>query len=417
MYPNKTLTYFILIVLALSGLSGFLIEEVFLGINKSFLSFILDLSLLVVAGFSIHNTRPVRKLISFFLIFLTITLGSFALNFNELSFVIYFNGLREFLPYFLFPIIYINLLNSSRREFYIRKFNSFLYIFLSLQIPVSLYQLSKYGAGDMVGGTLGAGGSGILTFLVFLATYYLMVQDFDANHVYRSFKKKSYLLLFWLPAFINETKISFVLIILFVLLLVKISITNIRKYIFLALTIIPLLFIFDSIYKSTTNHSITAEYIDRDFLTKYFIQDDENETDIPRIQRIAIYLTTFNVKEILLGKGIGQFKGGTTLDPTPFARDYEWLLQGSRTMFFFLLVQVGLIGAISFIFFWFYLISFRPHKQKRINYSGNLLAFATGCFIIIQFYNDSLRSLFFSGILLFIMTYAISKKKETKIIN
>lgn len=412
MNQKKILVYSTLIILTISGINGFLIEEGLLNINPSLLSLLLDVLLLIVTILSIKNTKQIRFLIYIFLFFLFFTLITNVFNPNELTAVLYFNGLREFLPYFLFPLIYLNILQSSLQDYFIKKINIFLYFFLIIQIPVSLYQFSINGAGDAVGGTLGEGSSGILTFIVFLTTYYLMTQDIDYKNIVRSFIKKSYLLIFWLPAFINETKISFFLIILFFLLLVSFSVNNLLKYLLIGIVLIPALMVFDSIYDNVTGNSYSNEILDKDFFESYLMSDEEHYTDIPRLQKIAIVFTTFKAEEIILGRGVGQFKGGKTLSMTPFAEQNDWLLSGSRPMFFFLLVQVGIVGTILFSFYWVFLISLR-RKKNQVNYSGNLIIYSSACFLIIQFYNDSLRSLFFCGIIMYIMCYAISQKKAT----
>ncbi|HEY3369693.1 MAG TPA: hypothetical protein VGK10_02530 [Prolixibacteraceae bacterium] len=413
MYKNKILLITTIFILAISGLNGFLIEKGWLNINQSILNLVLDASLFLIAVFSIQNTRQIRQFLLFFFIFLGITLISFALNLDELTTITYLNGLREFIPYFLFPIIYTNILQSRWNAFFIQKFNTFLYIFLVLQIPVTLFQFSIDGAGDAVGGTQGTGFSGILTFTVFLATYYLMIQDFDENNVLRSFIKKSYLLIFWLPAFINETKITFILIPLFLFLLVKIVLSNIPKYLYLLIILIPSLYIFNFIYQNVTPQYDSKDFLSNDFLAEYLSSDNDQYEDIPRFEKLSILINNFEQREILFGKGIGQFKGGTTLSLTPFAAKYDWLLQGSVPMLFFLLVQVGIIGTLIFLVYWIVLMTIRPPK-RIVNYSANLIIFSSVSFLIIQLYNDSMRFLFFCGIILYIMCYAISPTKPER---
>lgn len=414
MNQNKFLIFITILILFIAGFNGFLIEENLLKINRSILSLILDGSILLIGILSIQKARQIGHLIIILLAFLITTLISYLLNYRDLSAILFFNGLREFIPYFFFPIIFINFFQSSQRINFIKKFNVFLYIFLIIQIPVSLYQFSIDGAGDSVGGTQGNGFSGNLTIIVFLATYYLMVQDFDEKNIIVSFLKKSYLLIFWLPAFINETKISFVFIIVFFILLNKISYSNVYKYIVMFLILIPFLLIFNSIYEKTTSNSINNDFLNEDFLVEYLASDDEIYQDIPRFQKIAIYLAMVNTKDAIIGKGIGQFKGGTTVNLTPFAEQYYWLLSGSVAMFFFLFVQTGIIGTVLFIFYWIRLIITQENKN-RTGYAVNIIIFATFSFIVIQFYNVSFRSLFFCGIIMYSVCYAIFQKKSHKV--
>lgn len=412
MYLNKIILYITILLLVLSSLFGFLFNEGVFGKTESIYRLFLDLILIVIGVSSIQINKRTKPLLIVFLVFIVLSFFSFLINNKELKFSEYINGIREFLPYFLFPFIYLRIFQSRRRIVFIKNFNRFLYFFLSLQIPVSLYQFLRYGAGDNVGGTLGNGGSGILTFTIFLTTYYLMTQGLNPKNVFKSLLKKSYLLIFWLPIFINETKISFLLIILFFIFLNLFSLYNLRKYIITGIVIIPLLMAFDSIYENTTNNSFTKEILDKDFIENYLSSNEDHYTDIPRFQKIAIFVTTFDTDYVLLGKGIGHFKGGTTMNLTSFASTYQWLLLGSRPMSFFLLVQVGILGIILFLTYWILIINSRDRKYT-LSYSRNIIIFTTICLLLILMYNDSLRSLFFSGIIMYILIYATTGRRIT----
>lgn len=406
---NKIAHYILLFVLYVTAFSNFTTKFIFGNTNNSFLNICIDVIIIIIC---IYLLSKVKNNIIFYFFIILIT---FSFIINEGNITTFTNGFREFSSFFLLPIIYKYLFYSLNCKKIIKSFNTFLYTFLSIQIPISIFQYLQYGAGDAVGGSLGAGFSGVLTFTIFLSTFYLMTQNFDPNNVIKCFLKKSYLLIFWIPTFINETKISFILIILFFILLNKIKIKNIFRYAALSITLIPLVVAFDTAYEKTTGNSYLNGILTEDFIEDYLLNDDDKYDDIPRFRKIIIFTTTFDFKDVMIGKGLGHFKGGTTLDPTPFAAKYQWLLAGSRPMIFFLLVQVGVIGTLLFILYWTILVIPKNSKKQRVEYSSNLIAYATICFTIIMLYNDSLRSLFFCSILMYIITYATLPVEPAKI--
>lgn len=395
-------------MLFISGFVNFLVEFAGLGINVSYMSALLDMILVMIAmsSFSIKGNKI---LITLMLLFLVVSVISYFINIKGLALLSFINGMRDFLPYFLFPVIFIKIFQFNDYELLVKMMNRFLLVFLIIQIPVSFQQFIEMGAGDYVGGTFGLGGSGILTFTVYLSTYYLMIQNFDPNNFVRSILKRSYLLILWLPSFINETKISFVLMILFFLLLLPLNIKSIFNSVIIFLVLIPVLFYFDSVYTKTTGHGFLDEIFQKEYVTKYLFgasdMDLAQTGDIPRFKKIILAFQIQKKEIHYFGNGAGQFKGGTTLSLTPFATSYMWLLQGSRPMLFLVFVQMGLLGYIIYALFWLKLFS-NSWKNKKFKYSRNLSLYLMAAYIIIMFYNESLRHLFFTEIFMYFIVFA-----------
>lgn len=365
--------------------------------------------ILVMIAISSFSIKGNKILITLMLLFLMVSVISYFINIKGLSLLSFINGMRDFLPYFLFPVIFIKISQFNDYESLVRMINRFLYIFLIIQIPVSIQQFLEMGAGDYVGGTFGLGGSGVLTFTVYLSTYYLMIQNFDPNNFVRSILKRSYLLILWLPSFINETKISFVLMILFFLLLLPLNIKSIFNSVIIFLVLIPVLFYFDSVYTKTTGHGFLDEIFQEEYVTRYLFGDsdmDFSQTgDIPRFTKIILAFQIQKKETHYFGNGAGQFKGGTTLSLTPFATSYMWLLQGSRPMLFLVFVQMGLLGYIIYALFWLKLFS-NAWNNKKFKYSRNFSLYLMAAYIIIMFYNQSFRHLFFAGIFMYFIVFA-----------
>ena len=93
---------------------------------------------------------------------------------------------------------------------------------------------------------------------------------------------------------------------------------------------------------------------------------------------------------ILWGAGLGQFKGGTKIDPPKFAIQYEWLLAGSIPMAFFIMIQLGIIGLVWFLIFVFWNLNF---GKRTFEFAMQLKLFLSAIIGIVLFYNDSFNSL------------------------
>jgi glucan phosphoethanolaminetransferase (alkaline phosphatase superfamily) len=127
--------------------------------------------------------------------------------------------------------------------------------------------------------------------------------------------------------------------------------------------------------------------------------------DIPRFTKIMLAFQIQKKEIHYFGNGAGHFKGGTTLSLTPFATSHMWLLQGSRPMLFLVFVQMGLLGYIIYALFWLRLFS-NSWKNKEFKYSRNFSLYLMAAYIIIMFYNESLRYLFFAGIFMYFIVFA-----------
>jgi hypothetical protein len=130
---------------------------------------------------------------------------------NNLSPGVLINGIRlnlKFLPFFVLPLVY------QFSEAQIRRQLAFVLTLTLVQMPVALYQrFVKYASdpsGDPVGGTLGANTSGILS--IWLACVIAVVVSFYLTKMMRLRTLVVLLALLIAPMTINETKISFFLI-------------------------------------------------------------------------------------------------------------------------------------------------------------------------------------------------------------
>jgi hypothetical protein len=371
----------------------------------SLINFVCDL-LIALLGISLISKSPKRILIILYS-FLVISTINFFLNQNH-QLISHINGLRDFLNIFSLFIIFNNIFNSSYVYYFNSLFKKFAIIFLTLQIPFSFLQYIKsgYKAGDSVGGTLSMGGSGLLTLSIFILVYYL-IENSGFNSFY---KKMGYLFsisFFFLPIVINETKISFILIPLFFITLLDYK--DIKTSVVGIVLGLLLFFSFLNFYsdRSEAYKNPVTEIFSQDFLEVYLAGDEQVNEDIPRFTKIALsfQLMSNENSKMLFGHEYGAFKGGTTLELSPFTKKYQWLLQGTVPYLFYLLITGGIL--LIAIILWLYISQANiQYSNDSKSYSKRLLVFISCLFFLILFYNDAFRDL--SVLIFFTYTFFFS---------
>jgi hypothetical protein len=271
-----------------------------------------------------------------------------------------------------------------------------------LQIPISFYQFYLYGAGDYVGGSLGAGSSGILTQLLFLIAFYFLV--IYAGHNNESFVLRKMLIvsLILIPTFINETKITFILLIVYFYFQI-----NIRKNLINVFAIIlfsVLIFIEAvNIYSDTTQKD-PSEFVNENFLNGYLFKTKKTN-DITRFGKVVLVSEILNnqAPNLFFGLGFGILKGQNILGQTTIGQKYAYLYRGSRTLIFECFFQGGLSFLILFFLFTLYLVI----NQKSSEYH-NLRGykwFIVFSYVLSWFYNPALLNNTFSLIFIYLLIW------------
>lgn len=348
-----------------------------------------------------------RRDILIFATFLLIALVSKYLN--HLGFIYFINGFRDFIGLiFAFPIIRY-LWNSKNGERFIKSFDRQLYLFLWLQAFCLTWQFIRYGANDHGGGTLGFGGSGTISTLIYFVSFYLITKRWDdVKSYWQNLRANKVLVFLFFPTFLNETKISFIFFACYFLLLLRIDWSLLRKLMLASPRIFVGVLGVGYVYLSVTDQE--ADYVlsydffqnylvgeDIDFLVEMSekVQDGLIETDnvwtvdIPRFSKIL--LAPEAVEKTgggqLFGAGLGQLKGGTVLAYTPFAFNNKWLINGSRPWWFSLFIQLGYIGIIWFFINMAGIIGMSSGVPRGLN----IKIFLWVIVLLSLFYNDSLR--------------------------
>lgn len=322
---------------------------------------------------------------------------------NNDSIVAWINGLRYFFPVmFLPPILRYFWATEYRHDLFVKSLDKQLYIFLWLQVPTVLFQFFKYGAGDYVGGTMGGWFSGILSFSIYYSSFYLLNKRIDRNNILQSLYKNWTLIFLLFPTFLNETKISFALIIVYFILLMPID----RKYIIRMTLLAPVVILLVSIgsyfYSSTVDESQGKLKLDPEFFEEYldadlddldkaidYAEKNYDETfDVPRFAKFAIIPMVFSALpgHNLMGFGLTLFRHGDIVKASDFFNEYDWLLQGTNPQLFGIILQLGIIGTIWYILFFLSLFIIKPSLYPKRNL--NMQAYFILAFIIILFYSD-----------------------------
>ncbi len=328
---------------------------------------------------------------------------------NGLGIIFYLNGLRDFIPYlFLIPIANYFISDPERKERFVEDFDRQLFWFLVIQVPCVLFQFFMYGAGDMGGGSLGHWNSGIITTMIFAISFYLMKKRMDPERYLASLWENKILIILLLPTQFNETKISFIFLMMYFLLLMPLN----RKLFIRLVMAIPaigiVMWIAAEAYVISTGGSM-GDTMSMDYYTEMYMYDDTGaseayaqslmeedngeQEDVPRFTKIVLLgdVNQEHPGHILDGFGVGQFKGGTIAKSSKFFEEYEWLLIGTIPYIFHVLIQLGVIGIVLMVYYFYNLFS-APHKGMKRDYNIQFFFFVT--FVMIMFYNDTIRNVF-----------------------
>ncbi len=354
--------------------------------------------------------------------------------YNHESLFFYLNGIRDFLGYlFVLPVLRYLMADERRWESAGKRIDRFIYLYLWLQFPCMLIQFLYYGAGDHVGGSLGDYQSGMTSTFLFLGSFYLLQKRLDRNRLLASlWENKQYLVMLF-PAFLNETKVSFVFLALYLLLLLPFD----RKM-FIRLTLaIPLMALL--LYGAAVTYLVTTGNKAGDvFSIKYYAEsyllaengddtqkyaewllenDGDRERDSEDVPRFSKFLFLFEMHEdepgkALAGWGVGHFKGGTLVPNSDFYQQNEWLLIGTIPYLFHVLVQLGWLGVALMAAFFGLMLFRRPVAGAARDY--NLQFYVLALLLLIMVYQDFLRNVLVCFLIFYVMARSWTLPREER---
>lgn len=334
---------------------------------------------------------------------------------NGYSLLFYINGYREFvgIAYF-YPIIRYFNNTEQRRARFVRAFDKNLYIFLVIQAVCITFQFFKYGAGDQGGGSFGNNYSGVVSLSIYAISFYLMQKRIDRNHFFDSLWANKSLIFLLYPTFLNETKVSFVLLLLYFFLLLPLDRKMFMRIVISVPVVAVLFFLGDIVYSS--QESGKNDFLSKEYLAEYLIGDiddpegdakynlEENSaTDLPRYLKFVLMqqLDAEHPGHVLTGFGVGQFKGGNNMERSALADEYDWLFFGTMPYALHVYIQLGVLGLLWMVFnFW---VMFTEHPVGLGRRNKLIQFYLVLNVLIVLVYNEAFRgpefSFFFASIL------------------
>ncbi len=387
---------------------SFLCEEISPALEtlESFVFLLSDVILIAIGLYSLRKKWDIIFALAFIVAGYWVTCVH-----NQYSFSFYINGLRDFIYIlFLLPLFRYVYQSQSRCQIFCKSLDKNLYVFLWVQFVCILYQFFKYGANDYGGGSMGLGFTGMVSTLIYIISFYLMKKRIlqDDKGYFRNLVKNKDLIFLLIPTFLNETKISFIYLVLYFLLLLPFD----RKLIMRLLIACPILAVLVCVaywgyIKATGN---TGDITSLQYYTEMYLIAEDTDTsldwaeylyetdeaaldDLPRITKMVLIpdLNREYPGHDITGYGIGQFKGGTTLTATKFYSDNEWFLRGSVPYLFHLYIQFGLIGLGFFVWSLIRLFAFR---RQGVKHDKGIIAVIYIILLVTMIYNDALRFAF-----------------------
>ena len=368
------------ILLFLTSCSGLIADLMGLSGRGGFY-IVFDVTILFLALLSISY---LRGSLLFVLLFIVACIAfNFSYNGNSLSYSL--NGIREILNVLCLAVFFNHVFSEENEELaaeYVELFRKFAIFFVIAQLPAAAYQFSLHGPSDWVGGTYGNFGSGNLTLSVTCLVFFL-------SHFTMNLTQRLLLYACLLPLFLNETKVSFILIPVLILFIhFKPKLKSILGAAFAAGIA---LFIFNRYF--TTNIGVDFDnnltgIFSEDFIEGYLFGDIYTYTDVPRFTKIILAwkLLAENATTLLFGFEYGIFRGGEVVEMSQFSQSVQWLMTGTRPYLFFLMIQGGVLLVTGFV------LLIAQINRFFTKYNNKYKTFLFLLFIVILFYNDALRS-------------------------
>lgn len=343
---------------------GFFMSELIPALSKvqPFVNLLIDGIFIVMGLAFLRSRRDIAVFASFLLV------AGLSALLNHQGAVAFFNGFRPYAGLLFAVPIFRYFLTSKHAARFVASMDRQIYILLWLQVPTIVWEFIRHGAGDAVGGTLGYGGSGVISTLICFLSFYLLIKAWNPDKSYFENIRAHWIYVFLLfPTFLNETKITLVILPFYFILLMKLNRTFLFRILaaapFMSLAMCSLGIVYLHITHQEDNNVFSVE-----FMQGYFVGEDieqlaylavlvdegEIETDnqwvldLPRFGRMYFVPEALRATKggLWLGAGIGQFKGQTVLKMSEFRRKYNWLLRGSALAIFYISIELGILGTL-----------------------------------------------------------------------
>ena len=395
------------------GVSNFICEEILPFLGENYRDLIQSIVNLLFYLLGIATLRR-KKDLGLILVFIGLAIFSSLLN--SVPFEFWFNDLRRVIPVLLtLPIVRYFFTCSKSVEFR-RSFDKQLLVFLVIQAFCLTFQFLKYGANDHGGGSLGNWNSGNISLSIILISFYFVCKNWDGDNYIKSLWANRWYVFLLFPVFLNETKVSFLVILVYFILLFPFHVKSFGKA-FIAVPFAILIGIGGFFFYNWSVDS-KVDIFEKDFFVNYlaggdnfsdimdsaeeaadFIEElvdkvDQGEwmfLDVPRFMKVGMLIPSMNDAPggVLFGAGMGHlidFK-----HPTKFANDHIVAFFGTRMMIHYIFLPLGILGLI-WAFFWYKnILAFR---ERPFNMSFKVKLMLTFIIILTFFYNEYIQHIF-----------------------
>jgi len=401
----KTKLYLFLLIQVFNSVSGMLATMIVPSADRIIrLGVVSGDVLMIVLAFSAFWTRKDFYGVKYMALFLLVSTLTFIYTSERFGFPEHLNGLRETLFFFASLVVVYDLYEGHTRPLFAKILTRYLIVFALVQIPVAFFQFLKFGAGDTVAGTYGTGGgSGYLSQLLFLICFYLVVR-YASLEDGTNFRIRRTMMMFpvLIPCALNETKISFLLLAGFLILLVS-SPRKVYRAIPLLVLGFGLMYLLNYYYTQTVEDTRTI--FDEDFIEKYLLTNPTGTGgDLPRLQRIQImfHLMGNDFGSILLGMGYGVLGGGNIMSMSRLGRSLYYLVTGSRVLLFRVWIQGGLLAVLLVAATMFSYLRSRVEKTFTLRQFSWFLVFSL---LVVWVYDEAAFDRVFAPIVAFFMMW------------
>lgn len=396
---QKTLFTILLFTSGCSGLISDMLES-----SRTAFYFAFDI---IIIFLSLLSLSYVKGRLAFILLFIIACIG-FNLTYTGNDIMYSLNGLREIINILCLTIFFNNVFSDENEELaeqYVEVMKKFAVVFLVAQLPVAAYQFSIHGPSDWVGGTYGSFGSGNLTLSVICLVFFM-------SHFTTNMTQRVLLYVCLIPLFLNETKVSFILIPMLILFIHFQP--RLKSIIGAAVAAGLALFIFNTFFTTNINveNNISGVF-SRDFIEGYLFGDIYTYTDVPRFTKIILawQMLAEDTLTFLFGFEYGIFRSTDIADTSQFSQSVQWLMVGTRPYLFFLMIQGGMMLVAGVIWLILHI------NRYFVAYNNKYKTFLFLIFVMIMFYNDALRSHSITIIYFFSIFYANSSLYNRQVVE
>lgn len=391
--------------------------------------------------FFIGGLFLLRKKSDIALIVVFIALGIVSSLYNRVPWLSAFDDLRRTVSTLMVLPVVRYFFTCKRADEFRDSFDRQLKIFLILQAFAMVFQFFKYGAGDHGGGTLGYVHSGNISIIIISLSLYFVAKNWDGENYLKSLWRNRLYVFLLFPVFLNETKVSFVFLAVYFIVLFPFHIRSVGKALiagpFILLVAIAALSAYMAatdghmdVFSQTfyddylTGGSNASELMEdaqeaADFVEELTNKVDEGEwlfLDIPRFMKIGLLFPALAETSggFVLGAGFGHLSD--FIHPTSFTEQNIVALYGTRMMIHYTFLPLGLLGLV-WMFFWYKNILAMRSRPYKMSFPVKLflLSVILVVFVYNEFFNQKIGCVIFYYIC-FANTYRM-KSDDEKLIN